>query len=185
VLWGLNALLGAPVSAGGLSRLASQLGSDVPFFLRGGTALAAGRGEVLSDLPDAGPWWFVIAKPAFGMSTAVAYQSLDQIESRLPGSATSRVIDALNTGDRALLQGAMGNDFEPVVAASVPEVADLLARLRCRFGTALLCGSGSAVFAIANDAGSAADSVASLRHDVGCRAWCARSVGRNEAKPWL
>src|SRR5205823_5227112 len=65
-LWALR------LSDADLHGLASRLGSDVAFFLRGGTALARGRGEVLEPLPTA-PIWLVLVKPPVAVSTPWAF----------------------------------------------------------------------------------------------------------------
>src|SRR5688572_3036168 len=76
-LVGLNKLWGARLSRRVLMRLGAQLGSDVPFFLQGGTALGIGRGEELYPVDDVERMGVVIIKPPFGVSTAGAYRWLD------------------------------------------------------------------------------------------------------------
>src|SRR5262249_43935983 len=63
----LNHLWRLGLDTGRLEELASSLGSDVPFFVHGGTALIQGRGEVVHPLPDAEPLWLVLAKPAISL----------------------------------------------------------------------------------------------------------------------
>ena len=62
-----------------LEHMAAALGSDVPFFIRGGTALARGRGEHLTPMPRLRDGWFVIVKPPEGFSTPAMYRRLDDL----------------------------------------------------------------------------------------------------------
>ena len=64
VLRALRTLYAPDISDGRLETLAARLGSDVPFFIRGGTQLATGRGEVVSPLPQLAAGWFVVVKPS-------------------------------------------------------------------------------------------------------------------------
>jgi 4-diphosphocytidyl-2-C-methyl-D-erythritol kinase len=73
-LWGLNLLWRLGLSRRELSELASRLGSDVPFFLcSSSAAICRGRGELVEPLPLPGRFWFVIARPQTGLSTAEVY----------------------------------------------------------------------------------------------------------------
>jgi len=129
VLLGLNALYGSPLDMRGLEFLAARIGSDVPFFLRGGTAKATGRGEVITPLPDLGPKWLRIVKPPFGLSTAQVYRAWQ------PVARSSSSI--------------MNNDLEAVALKLRPELAELKARLmQDGAEQSLLCGSGSAMCGI-------------------------------------
>src|SRR5439155_268168 len=93
-LLGMDRLFALGLTSERLSEMAAELGSDVPFFLTGGTASARGRGEKLSLLPDGPPFWFVIVKPDACVSTAWAYQALDAIPQRSSARAT-RDMEAL------------------------------------------------------------------------------------------
>ena len=73
VLIGLNRLWKMPLSDHKLARMAARLGSDVPFFLQGGTVLARGRGEVLTPLKMQADFHLVVVKPDLSISTAWAY----------------------------------------------------------------------------------------------------------------
>src|SRR5262249_22303109 len=74
-LWGLNFLWRLGLSQRELSGLAARLGSDVPFFLcSSSAAICRGRGELVEPLPLPGRFWFVIARPQTGLSTAEVYR---------------------------------------------------------------------------------------------------------------
>jgi 4-diphosphocytidyl-2-C-methyl-D-erythritol kinase len=126
--------------------LAAQLGSDVPFFLHGGTALGLGRGEELYPLPDLSARGLLVV-PNVHSSTAEAYRDL---------SATLTSIGLQNKLDSFQREvwrtGVDGNDFEEVVFARHPELERIKQRL-CRLGAkpAAMTGSGSAIFGIFED----------------------------------
>jgi 4-diphosphocytidyl-2-C-methyl-D-erythritol kinase len=131
--------------------LAAGLGSDVPFFLVGGTAAASGRGERVEPLPPAPAIWLVVGKPAESVSTAAAYQRFDALPApRRTASLPMRA--ALARGDLAGIAGLLYNDLEAAVLPVAPETArlerDLLAA-GCL--GALMTGSGSAAFGVARD----------------------------------
>lgn len=77
-LQGLNKLWSLNLSLDTLCEIGAQLGSDIPFCLRGGTMLAKGRGEILTPLPSFPQTYVVLAKPMLGVSTAWVYNNYDQ-----------------------------------------------------------------------------------------------------------
>jgi len=148
MLVGLNYLLGNPLPKDELYKLAAQIGSDVPYFLIGGTALVKGRGEVVEKLPDAPKLDLVIVKPDVGIPTAWAYNRLAEL-SRKRTASTSAMVEAIHTKDRKSVVDHLFNDFElvaveefPAIKTAKQDLADLGAE------ATLLCGSGSAVFGV-------------------------------------
>ena len=117
-------------------RAAARLGSDVPYFLEGGTALGAGRGDRLLLLADRTASWAVLVLPSFGVSTKDAYDWLDAARrgaSRAGGAG----------GDNA------ANDLEAPVVAHHPEIGRIVRALaRAGAEPAAMSGSGSAVFGL-------------------------------------
>ncbi|HET6164967.1 MAG TPA: 4-(cytidine 5'-diphospho)-2-C-methyl-D-erythritol kinase, partial [Planctomycetota bacterium] len=77
VLAALQHLLGAPLAAAELRAVASEVGADVGFFLLGGTALGAGRGDELTPVETPHAFTFVVAFPSFSLSTARVYEHVD------------------------------------------------------------------------------------------------------------
>ena len=140
-----------------LETMAAALGSDVPFFIRGGTQLATGRGEVLSPLPPLTDGWFVIVKPTESFSTPAMYRRLDN----LPPACTPP-LPPLQGGLPALAAGLF-NRFEAAIPAG-SAVWDIKARLAA-YGAlaALLSGSGSAVFGLFDTETAARAAVEALR----------------------
>jgi 4-diphosphocytidyl-2-C-methyl-D-erythritol kinase len=154
-LLGLNELFGAPLDAPRLSELAAQLGSDVPFFLQAGPAVATGRGERIEPLgffPALAGTWLLLIHPGFGISTAWAYRSLAQFPAALhgqPGRA-ARLIARLQAGPLADAAGEFYNSLEAPAFAKYPILALYQEFLRSEgAAAALMSGSGSTTFALA------------------------------------
>jgi 4-diphosphocytidyl-2-C-methyl-D-erythritol kinase len=154
-LVGAERLFGLSLTDPQRHSLASTLGSDVPFFLRGGIARATGRGEQVRHLRPTGIYWIVLASPAITISTTWAY---DQVRYPLTGRAgEARVLaSAIERGDLGGIVDAMYNAFESVVFPRLPEI-DNLKRALVSAGAmgALLSGSGSTVFGVTNSRSSA------------------------------
>ena len=113
VLRGLNRLFGRKFERRGLERLAEEVGSDVPFCIAGGTALARGRGEVLEDLAPMPDCRSVVCKPGFSISTPELFRKLDQVGlKRHPD--TEGMLAALQNQDLKALSVRMYNVFEEI-----------------------------------------------------------------------
>jgi 4-diphosphocytidyl-2-C-methyl-D-erythritol kinase len=167
VLIALPALLGKPIPLAELGRLGAQLGSDVPYFLCGGTAVGLGRGTELYPLPDLPAVTALVVASGLHVSTAEAYRALNRgVRSEPEAPALPNVTNALTSLDEFLMLrefqavvwrlSASGlallplkNDFEEVVFQKHPELRQLVRKLR-RLGAqpAQMTGSGSAVFGI-------------------------------------
>ncbi len=74
---GLNKLWGLGLSLDELAEIGAEIGSDVPFCVYGGTAVATGRGEKIEHIPAPPPSWVILAKPTIGVSTADVYRNLN------------------------------------------------------------------------------------------------------------
>lgn len=129
-----------------LEHMAAALGSDVPFFIRGGTALARGRGERLTPMPRLRDGWFVIVKPPEGFSTPAMYRRLDDLPPEPP--RPDAMPAALAAEDIRAVAAALYNSFERAVPPD-SAVWDIESALRAHGAlAALLSGSGSAVFGL-------------------------------------
>jgi 4-diphosphocytidyl-2-C-methyl-D-erythritol kinase len=151
----LHRIWGGTLHRAALVDLAADLGSDVPFFLVGGTALAAGRGEELYPLADVRRLGIVIVTPSFPVATADAYRWLD--EDRASGLATDAGPGpaALDVGWPAPLE--MRNDLQAPVGRRHPDIPALVAScLGAGARAAAMTGSGSAVFGVFSEAGARA-----------------------------
>ena len=138
-LIGLFRLTRTTPDAESLQRLCAGLGSDVPFFLSGGTALGVGRGEEVYRLPDARNRWCVIFSPPFGVPTAWAYARARLTLSRRPANITG-------LGPLRGTLWAAGNDFDPVVFSRFPQLGRWRSYLlQSGADSCALSGSGSAL----------------------------------------
>jgi 4-diphosphocytidyl-2-C-methyl-D-erythritol kinase len=153
VLLALPVLTGKVIAPDRLFAIAAQLGSDVPFFLRGGTALGLGRGEELYPLPSYRVPHVLVIAPQVHSSTAEAYRDLSERLTSIP------LQNKLHSFQQKLWHGSVGrgfvideNDFEPVVFARHPELKKIRERLvRSGAEVAAMTGSGSSVFGIFKD----------------------------------
>lgn len=163
VLLALPALAGKRIKREELHPIAAELGSDVPFFLYGGTALGLGRGTELYPLPDQPACYVTVVADGTHVSTAEAYRGLNR---SMGLSAADVATNALTSPDLSPIlrefqsvaweldrlpasQLTLHNDFENAVFAAHPELAAALNRLR-RLGAnpARMTGSGSALFGL-------------------------------------
>ncbi len=130
--------------------LAARLGSDVPFFLRGGIARATGRGEKVRHLCPMDPYWLVLVSPVTAISTTWAYS---QVRYPLTGDTVEATVlaSAIEKRDLGGMVDAMHNAFESVILARLPKI-DEMKRALASAGAigALLSGSGSTVFGVAH-----------------------------------
>lgn len=161
-LVGLNKLWGLELAERELAGVAAGIGSDVPFFLRGGLQLAEGRGERLTPLrglPDA---WFVIAAPDLAVSSAWAYASAKMgLTSATHVTRMTLLSTSLDAGGVA---GILRNDLERGVEESHAVVGRLKADLRAQGAAGcLMSGSGPAVFGVARDESSATAIASAVR----------------------
>jgi 4-diphosphocytidyl-2-C-methyl-D-erythritol kinase len=147
-LLALEALWGRTLDPADRAGLALDLGSDVPFFLRGGTALGEGRGERLSPFPAPPPAGWLLVVPDFRIATADAYRAL---EGRLtaPGAPPRMLKTACERGGFESFVENIGNDLEAGVVRIQPRLARMKQELRSRGAAyAGITGSGSALFAV-------------------------------------
>jgi len=149
----VNRLLRLGASDVDLERIAATLGSDVPFLVRGGTAIGRGRGEILERIDGVPKFTFGLAHPTFGTSTAAVYR-----EVRPPYGADRRpddVIDALRSGDARRLASVCRNALEAPACRAEPRMGEVLVAARSVFAGAVhLTGSGSTLFVATSGAGN-------------------------------
>ena len=146
-----------------LERIGFAIGSDMPFCVRGGTALAEGRGEVLTDLPPLPDCWLVLCKPAFGIPTPSLFALVDGVElERRPD--IDGMMNALRAGDLDGVASRLGNVFEEVLPEEYHEVFDIKHRL-LDLGAlnAAMSGSGPTVFGLFRERETAAKAAEALK----------------------
>ena len=154
VLLALPVLAGRAVPFEKLIEIGAQLGSDVPFFLTGGTAMALDRGTEIYDLPDVAEESVLLLSPGVHVATGPAYSALGR---SLTFTALSSRINSFQAFVRALeSEGSAraaspfsANDFETVVFRQYPQLKKIAARLRSVGVEGVrMTGSGSTIFAL-------------------------------------
>ncbi len=130
-----------------LEQLATELGSDVSFFVRGGTAIGHGTGSRLIQLPRVRSGQFLVLKPDFDLSTSAVYGQLKMgLTVRRPAANIQSIKPLIARFPTTAWFGY--NRLEEVVLPSRPELQRALRQLREIAPVAMLSGSGSAVFAV-------------------------------------
>lgn len=180
-LAGLNGLFDSPLSAADLQRLASTLGSDVPFFLQDKPALGVGRGEQVRSLdkfPVLQGKALILIHPGFGVSTAWAYKNLARFPEALngvPGRA-DRLVQNLQVSVSAAAPDFY-NSLEAPVLRKFPLLAMFQDFLRAEGALiAMMSGSGSTTFAIAETLAKAEALLERFRSKFGSFCWTASVV---------
>jgi 4-diphosphocytidyl-2-C-methyl-D-erythritol kinase len=147
-LRGLNRLWQLNIPMEELQELGAELGSDVPFCVTGGTALATGRGEKLKPITNPPQCWVILAKPPIHVSTQEIYGKLNA-QSIPHHPSVARMIKALEDQQFAEMCQAMGNVLEDVTVRAYPEVKQIKeCMLRLGADGVLMSGSGPTVFGL-------------------------------------
>jgi 4-diphosphocytidyl-2-C-methyl-D-erythritol kinase len=151
VLKGINVMFSLGLAAGELMELGKQIGADVPYCVMGGTMLAEGIGEILTELESFKDVNIVLIKPKIGVSTAWVYKNLnlDLISAR---PDTNLLIKAISCKDIKAVSGNMKNVLETVTIPKYQIVAQAKNRLM-ELGAlgSMMSGSGPSVFGIFPD----------------------------------
>lgn len=173
-LRGLDTLFQTRLGMDELQSMAAALGSDVPFFLKGGTALGRGRGEIITSLPPLPEMNLVLVKPEQGLSTPAVFQSG---KARMTNGEYARpFLNLAKEGKLAYLVGSLFNGLEPAAIFLMPEVGEIKKRL-LEAGAlgALVSGSGPTVFGIAGTVEDAVE-IAKRMEGEGRTVWVTKTV---------
>ncbi len=165
ILLAIPQLTSKPVKFAKLLDFAARLGSDVPFFLLGGTAIGLARGTEIHPLPPLNPYPAILVTPGIHVSTAAAYRALNRPASLPAAPAATPITHLLDAPpDRWRCR----NDFEPVVFPLHPQLKSIKGKLK-KLGAdvALMSGSGSTLFGIFTRRESRDAALLSLRRDLG------------------
>jgi 4-diphosphocytidyl-2-C-methyl-D-erythritol kinase len=155
VLLALNTLWNLKISHDGLISMASELGSDVPFFLMSPCAIGAGKGEILQPVENPINFYILMVYPGFPISTSWVYGNL-KLKLTKSKNNISILKNFILRSEFAQLGAALYNDLEPVVFKRYPEILRIKNELLSSgAGGALLSGSGSTVFGIFDNPESA------------------------------
>lgn len=164
-LIGLSRLYERSMMFNDIMELASQIGSDVPFVLHGGLAVAMGRGERLSfyDAPRTAYTVVVVVPSNIGVSTKWAYENYVPGNNEFKARAFDRILAAYQSRDIRTLRNIVFNDLESVTLPANPEVGRIKQILDSTgSGLILMSGSGPAVFGLFEDKKSALNAVRGL-----------------------
>ena len=143
VLWGLNRLWKLNIASEQLESIGLSIGADVPFCLRGGLTRTRGIGENLENCLCSMNYRLLVIQPCRGLSTGAVFSAWhSSADIRHPD--TDSVLKALATGNHELLSSSVYNVLEGISSSECPEAINRL--LDSGAFTALMTGSGSAVF---------------------------------------
>ena len=159
----LNELWGAGLSRDALRDLGAEIGSDVPFCVVGGTALATGTGTALAQVLCRGSFAWVICTAGFELSTAAVYRAFD--EHARPSEVEPDAVLAALRGDSEALGAALHNDLEAGAFALRPDLAEAKAALLDAGALgAVLSGSGPTLLGLCTDEVHAEQVAERVRH---------------------
>ena len=185
-LIGLTKIWRLEASPDDLGRVGSELGSDVPFFLVGGTALGLGRGTQLEPIADLPAEWMLIVTPDEHVSTAEAYAGLKA--QNLTNDDSNRILRVCRSEAESpdFLHTAATNDFETTVFAEHPEIERAKRRLiELGASRAMMSGSGASVFAIFDKEETRQTAMKALDDEVNWRKFAVAAVSRDEYRARL
>ena len=164
VLRALNEMEGRPYDLMELAKVGEKVGSDVPYCVLGTTALAEGRGEVLTNLPALPHCWVVVCKPDFPVSTPELFGKIDRCKVRCRPD-TDGMIRALEQGDLEGIARRMYNVFEDVLPERqrnrVRDIKNTL--IQCGALGANMSGTGPTAFGLFEDEAAAREAYAQLK----------------------
>lgn len=168
-LRGINKLFGLGLRHEELCKIAVKIGADVPFCVFGGTYLAEGIGEKLTQLKDCPQCTVVVAKPKFGVSTKFVYENL-HVETIENHPDMDVVIDCIQNGDLGAMAFNIENILENVTVREYPFITEIK-EIMINQGAmnALMSGSGPTVFGLFDNKAKAERAAVELRNldDVG------------------
>lgn len=149
VLRGLNRLLGIGLTREELAKIGEEAGSDIPYCVLGGTALAQGRGERLTPLTPLEPCSIVLCKPPFPVSTPELFNAIDGVRLRCRPD-TAGLIQALERRDLHGVAMRMFNVFEQALPAKRRPAVEEIKNTMIQRGAlgACMSGSGPTVFGL-------------------------------------
>ncbi len=165
VLRVLDGMWALRLSGARLEALAGDLGSDVPFFLRRGTAVVTGRGECLRYIPWQADFHYVLVHPGFQVSSGWAYRNLKIALTEASGYIS--FLDSIEENGELcadVLFTCLENDFLPLLKTTYPEVDPILSALEASGASACsLSGSGSTLYGVFGEGRQAAEAATGLR----------------------
>ena len=185
-LVGLCRLWNIEVKTNELEEIGSSLGSDVPFFFHGGTALGTGRGNEIAEMPDIEPESMLVITSNVAVSTAAAFARINAAHLTKNRSKSILQICCDEANSLRLPQTKLTNDFEIPIFNIEPEIERVKRKL-VDYGArqALLSGSGASVFGIFDNQEILQDVCDKLRSETDWRVFPVNTVSRREYREAL
>ena len=181
VIRGINRLFDLRLPSEQLCKLGEQIGSDVPFCIIGGTCLATGRGERLTQLPDLPSIPIVLIKPRGAVPTAWAYKNYDADPSS-DHPDTRAIIDAIKLGDVEAVGELMFNVLERISVKLHPSIVEYKSKLLEGGATsAVMSGSGPTIFGFTRSIEDAKKIAASIG-DSDSQIFITETAGKNHVE---
>ncbi len=169
-----------------INELAATLGSDVPFFLYGGTAVGTGRGVAIEPIADADERFLLVVTPNVRVSTRVAFERLNA--ATLTNADLDRILRDCRVEAESLdlRQAVLKNDFEESVFNAFPEIRRVKETL-LELGAvnAAMSGSGASVFAIFDKIETRQAAIKALDHESTWRKFAVATISRSEYREAL
>jgi 4-diphosphocytidyl-2-C-methyl-D-erythritol kinase len=180
-LIGLSRLWGVRVSREDLLEMAAELGSDVPFFLHGGTAIGTGRGTEIETIADIPREKLLIVTPNIRVSTPRAFAALGAQSLTMEEAERILIVCRLEAEKLDLRHSLLRNDIEAAVFAAHPEI-ERVKRTLLELGAvnAMMSGSGASVFAVFDKEETRQATLKALDKEVNWRKFAVAAVSRNE-----
>ncbi len=182
-LIGLVKLWNIDTSLAELLDIAGELGSDVPFFLYGGTALGAGRGTEITPIDDFDGKFLLIVTPDIAISTREAFEGLN-----LTTDGTESILNNCRFDGESfdLHHAALGNDFETTVFAAHPEIG-IVKQTLLDLGAkhAMMSGSGASVFGVFDKEETRQATQKALEKNLNWRMFAVAAISRSEYREKL
>lgn len=165
VLKGINRLFSLHLTDFELMKIGKQIGADVPYCIKGGTMLAEGIGDILTELPLFNNVDIVLVNPKIGVSTPWVYKNLnlEKIELR---PDTNLLLEAIKDKKLQVLAGNMGNVLETVTVPKHPVIEEIkLKMIELGAAGSMMSGSGPTVFGVFKDSASAQKAFEKIKSD--------------------
>ena len=162
----LNKLWDIGLTQKRLMNLASEIGSDVPFFVIGKTALVEGFGDSVKPLRKSVSINIVLINPGINISTAWAYKEFDKHKGKLKAKAgIKELVNAVNKKDIEKISENLYNDFNPIIEKKLKAVKEIKINLK-KFNAlnSLISGSGPTVFGLFDSIYTAREAYFKLRN---------------------
>lgn len=179
-LLGLKRLWGIEVGFDEMNAIAGELGSDVPFFLYGGTARGTGRGTEITPLVDFDARFILIVTPGIAVSTRAAFEGV-HVSNLTTGAANRNLsVCRFDANGTDFYPSMLRNDFESTVLVKFPEIRNIRQMLVDYGAAALLSGSGASVFGIFDKEETRQTAIKALGDQTNWRSFAVATISRDQ-----